>query len=61
MVSMNVIMFDIVLTIVLLIAMLAGVVKSNLGFMMGLAIALVVNFPNPREQTKRSRNSAVPR
>lgn len=52
-VSMPIIIFDIVLTLILLIAMLTGVVKSNLGFMMGLAIALVVNFPNPKEQTKK--------
>lgn len=52
-VSMTIIIFDIVLTLILLIAMLTGVVKSNLGFMMGLAIALVVNFPNPKEQTKK--------
>lgn len=52
-VSMGIIWFDVILTVVLLVAMLAGVVKSNLGFMVGLAIALVVNFPNPKEQTKK--------
>lgn len=52
-VSMNIILFDIALTIVLLVAMLTGLVKSNLGFMLGLAIVLVVNFPNPKEQTKK--------
>lgn len=52
-VPMNIIIFDMLLTVVLLVAMLAGAVKSNLGFMAGLAIALVVNFPNPKDQTKK--------
>lgn len=52
-VSMNIIVFDMLLTVVLLAAMLAGAVKSNLGFMAGLAIALVVNFPDPKDQTKK--------
>ena len=52
-VSMKVIYFDIALTIAILIAMLSGIIKSNLGFMVALAVALVVNFPNPKEQTKK--------
>ncbi len=52
-VSMKVIYFDIILTVAILIAMLSGVVKSNLGFMVALAVALVVNFPNPKDQTKK--------
>lgn len=52
-VSKGVLYFDMALTVVLLIAMLTGLVKANLGFMVGLAIALVVNFPNPKEQTKK--------
>lgn len=52
-VSMKVIYFDMILTVVLLAAMLLGYLKSNMGFMIGLAIALMVNFPNPKEQTKK--------
>lgn len=52
-VSTPIIIFDMVMTVVLLVAMLTGLVKSNLGFMAGLAIALVVNFPNPKTQTAK--------
>lgn len=52
-VSNGVIIFDMVLTLVILGLMLAGVLKSNLGFMLAFAIALVVNYPNVKEQTAK--------
>ncbi|MEI3168231.1 MAG: hypothetical protein V8S58_10010 [Lachnospiraceae bacterium] len=58
-VSMKVIYFDIILTVAILIAMLSGVVKSNLGFMVALAVALVVNFPIRRIRQRKSKSSVV--
>lgn len=52
-VSLRVLYFDMALTVVILAAMLMGLITANLGFMIALAIALIVNFPNPKDQSKK--------
>lgn len=49
-VSKGVIAFDMIFTIVILILLLLGVLKSNLGFMIAFAVALVVNYPDVKKQ-----------
>ncbi|MDE5909008.1 MAG: hypothetical protein K2H52_09770 [Lachnospiraceae bacterium] len=52
-VSKKIIYFDMILTILLIAVMLTGFLNVNLAFMLALAIAIVVNFPDPGEQTKK--------
>jgi CitMHS family citrate-Mg2+:H+ or citrate-Ca2+:H+ symporter len=54
-VSQRVLVFDMVLTAVLIGLLLSGKVTSNLGFMVAFAIALVVNYPNVKQQNAKIR------
>ncbi len=46
----GVLVFDILFTIGLIVLLLMGKVNSTMGFMIGLAVILVVNFPKVKEQ-----------
>jgi CitMHS family citrate-Mg2+:H+ or citrate-Ca2+:H+ symporter len=54
-VSKGVIAFDMIFSLVLIVALLTGVVKTNLGFMVAFSIALVVNYPNVKKQSAKIR------
>jgi len=54
-VSQRVLVFDMVLTAVLIGLLLSGKITSNLGFMVAFAIALVVNYPNVKQQNAKIR------
>jgi CitMHS family citrate-Mg2+:H+ or citrate-Ca2+:H+ symporter len=54
-VSRPVLVFDIVLTLVLIVAMLLGWAPANICFMIALSIALVVNFKGIKAQTDALR------
>ena len=49
-VSRGILIFDMVFTLALIVCMLFGLVSANVGFMLALAIALPINFRNPKEQ-----------
>lgn len=49
-VSRPVLIFDMVLTVVLVIALLTGKINALLAFMLALAIMLLVNFKEPKDQ-----------
>ena len=51
----GVIAFDVLFTIGLIILLLLGKVNSTMGFMLGLAVILVVNFPKVKEQEEQIR------
>lgn len=62
-VSRNLALFDIFLTIVLVAAMLSGRVTSSTGFMAGLGILLVTNYPSMKKQDeviKKFSSTAYP-
>lgn len=46
----GILVFDILFTIGLIVLLLMGKVNSTMGFMIGLAVILVVNFPKVKEQ-----------
>ncbi len=54
-VSAKVIVFDMLLTVLLIALLLTGVLSVNVGFMIAFAIALVVNYPNVKEQRDKIR------
>lgn len=54
-VSKGVIFFDIFFTIGLIALLLLGKVSSTMGFMIGLAVILVVNFPKVKDQEEQIR------
>ena len=49
-VSRGILIFDMVFTLALIVCMLFGLVSANVGFMLALAIALPINFRNPKDQ-----------
>lgn len=52
-VPMKTIYFDMIFTAVILLCMLLGWLKSNMGFMIALAVALLVNYKGAKEQTAK--------
>lgn len=52
-VSKKVLYFDMAFTVVLMIALLLGWVKANLGFMIALCVALLVNYPDVKTQSAK--------
>lgn len=50
-VSRGVVIFDMILTLVLVIALLLGWINTNLAFMIGLSVALLVNCKDAKEMT----------
>ena len=50
--------FNMALTVAVLYFLFSGVMSSYLCFMMGVSVALLVNYPNPKEQTKRLKSYA---
>ncbi|MFR5733045.1 MAG: hypothetical protein ACLUD2_14910 [Clostridium sp.] len=58
-VSMKVICFDIILTVAILIAMLSGVVKSNLGFMVVSCSCPGRKLPESEGSDKESQRCSV--
>lgn len=59
-VSKGVIAFDMIFTLILLVLMLMGTLKANLGFMVAFAVALVVNYPNVKDQSAKIRQFGGP-
>ena len=54
-VSKPVLYFDIILTVVLIVVLLTGKINSLMGFMIALAVMLLVNFKTPKEQNAMIR------
>lgn len=52
-------LFDAVLTVLVLISLFVEIFPTNICFMIGTALALVVNFPNTKEQSKRVKSYAA--
>ena len=52
-VSHGVLVFDIILTVVLVLCMLFGWINTNVAFMVGLSIALIVNCKDSKEMTSQ--------
>ena len=52
-VSSSIIAVDIIVTVLILVVLLLGWVKANMGFMIALAIALIVNYKTPKEQAAK--------
>ena len=52
--------FDIILFIVLILALLLGWVQSNIAFYIAFALCIVVNFKTPKEQMAQLRKHAGP-
>lgn len=50
---------NVVLTVLLLIALFTELFAVNVCFMFGSALALLLNFPNPKEQSKRIKSYAA--
>lgn len=50
--------FNVILTVILVIALVKGLLPLATLFMIAFAIALVVNYPNPREQMERLTSHA---
>jgi CitMHS family citrate-Mg2+:H+ or citrate-Ca2+:H+ symporter len=50
--------FNWILTILLLLALVKGVMSSHILFLIATVIALLVNFPNPKDQTDRIKAHA---
>lgn len=50
--------FNMALTVAVLYFLFSGVMSSYLCFMLGVSVALLVNYPNPKEQTKRLKSYA---
>lgn len=62
-VSRELVLFDVCLTIMLVVAMLSGKVTSTTGFMVGLGILLITNYPSMKKQDeviKRFSATAYP-
>lgn len=54
-ISKGVFVFDIVMTVILIITMLTGLIKTNMAFMVAFSLALVINYPNVKKQSAKIR------